>query len=95
MSKTTPKTTGTVQTAPAGQGPTTSSADPLVQKRLDDQQAKDEYKAHKADAKADYKDQMKAAKSAQKAEKARASAKRRADMAKQGGPAQTPGSGGE
>ena len=53
--QTSPQTTGTVQTAPAGQGPATSSSDPLVQMRIDDKAASDEYKARKSDAKAAYK----------------------------------------
>lgn len=53
--KTSPETTGTVQVAPEGQGPVTSSSDPLVQKRIEDKAARDEYKARKAEAKAGYK----------------------------------------
>jgi len=37
--QTSPQTTGTVQTAPGGQGPAASSSDPLVQKRMDDKAA--------------------------------------------------------
>ncbi|AXV75787.1 MULTISPECIES: hypothetical protein [Ralstonia solanacearum species complex] len=93
--KTSPETTGTVQVAPEGQGPVTSSSDPLVQKRIEDKAARDEYKARKAEAKAGYKDEMKAAKSVRKAEKQEASTKRKEEMVRQGGPAQTPSSGGE
>ncbi|MCK4123175.1 hypothetical protein HFK83_12465 [Ralstonia pseudosolanacearum] len=93
--KTSPETAGTVQVAQEGQGPITSSADPLVQKRIEDKAARDEYKARKAEAKAGYKDDMKAAKGVRKAEKQEASTKRKEEMLRQGGPAPTPGSGGE
>ena len=91
---TSPQTTGTVQTAPQD-GPATSSSDPLVQKRIDDKAASDEYKARKADAKAAYKEEKKAAKANRKAEKKEARAKRKEAMSEQGGPAQTPNSEGK
>ncbi len=93
--ETAPPTTGTMQAAPQGQGPITSSTDPLVQKRIDDKAARDEYKARKAQARAGYRDEMKAAKANRKAEKQEAGTKRKEEMMKQGGPAPAPGSGGE
>ncbi|CAJ0814029.1 hypothetical protein [Ralstonia flaminis] len=88
--QTSPQTTGTVQTAPGNPAPMTSSSDPLVQKRIDDKAANDEYKARKSEAKAAYKEEKKAAKSNRKAEKKEATAKRKEAMSEQGGPAQTP-----
>lgn len=87
--QTSPETTGTVQVAPQG-GPATSSSDPLVQKRIEDKAASDEYKARKSDAKAAYKDEKKAAKANRKAERKAARAERKEAMKEQGGPAQTP-----
>ena len=79
-----------MQTAPSGQAPAASASDPLVQKRIDDKAASDEYKARKSDAKAAYKDEKKAAKANRKAEKKEARAKRKEAMKEQGGEAQTP-----
>ncbi|AEG67746.1 hypothetical protein PP715_16085 [Ralstonia solanacearum] len=93
--ETAPPTAGMAQAAPQGQGPITSSTDPLVQKRIDNKAARDEYKARKAEARAGYRDEMKAAKANRKTEKQEASTRRKEEMMKPGGPAPTPGSGGE
>ncbi len=85
-----PETTGTMQAAPSGQAPAASSTDPLVEKRIEDKAANDEYKARKSDAKAEYKEEKKAAKSIRKAEKKEASAKRKEAMKEQGGMAKAP-----
>ncbi|KHK53397.1 signal peptide protein [Ralstonia sp. A12] len=88
--QTSPQTTGTVQTAPSGQEPVTSSSDPLVQKRIEDKAAHDEYKARKSAAKSAYKSEVKGAKINRKIEKKEARAERKEKMMEQGGPAQTP-----
>ncbi|WP_296223484.1 hypothetical protein [Ralstonia sp. UBA689] len=85
----------TMQAAPEGQSRAASSTDPLVQKRIDDKAANDEYKARKAGAKATYKAEKKAAKANRKAEKKEASVKRKEAMATQGGMTQAPDSEGK
>lgn len=93
--KTMPETTGTVQAAPEGQGPVTSSNDPLIQKRIENKAARDEYKARKTAAKSAYKSEVKGAKLDRKLEKKDAAAEAKEKMMEQGGPAQMPSTKGE
>jgi hypothetical protein len=53
----------------ASYGQTAPATDPYVQRRVENKAAKEEYKAKKADAKAEYKQEVGAAKSDLKAEK--------------------------
>lgn len=85
----------TMQAAPEGQSRATPPTDPLVQKRIDDKAANDEYKARKSGAKATYKAEKKAAKSNRKAERKEAIVKRKETMETHGNATQTPDSEGK